>query len=274
MSALMIAGTQVQQDKTGRYSLNDLHVASGGESRHQPAFFMKRPETVELVAEISYSAVEQNCAPVASKAGRYGGTYVCKELVYAYAMWVSPKFHLHVIRTFDAMVAGKPANDVPPPARQLSVASREFGAALRLAKLAGLEGNQARLSANRMVKQAIGVDVMELAGAPRLVNETQELNYTATELGAKFGMSAKEMNKLLEKCGLQRHAESGNGRKRWELLPDGKVFAVITDTGKRHSDGQPVQQVLWKESVLGMLKRLAEQLKSSRPTVITGGLQA
>ncbi|WP_447775276.1 phage antirepressor N-terminal domain-containing protein [Pseudomonas chlororaphis] len=165
------------------------------------------------------------------------------------------------------------ANDqVIPVERRLPIAADNFDAAKRIAESLGLEGNQAILSANNMVRSAIGVDVMEMAGVKRLVNESQELNYTPTELGAKFGMSAVSMNKLLADCGLQHQVLYKPGKKRWEVTPDGKLFAVITDTGKKHSDGKPVQQILWKESVQEMLARLADQLRSGLPAVIAGGV--
>lgn len=97
----------------GLYSLNDLHKASGAENKHRPSLFVANKETKELIAEIKNEKTEAGIpASVESsviKTVRGGdakkqGTYVCKELVYRYAMWISAKFALVVIRTFDALV--------------------------------------------------------------------------------------------------------------------------------------------------------------------------
>lgn len=44
----------------GRYCLNDLHKAAGGDSNQQLAFFMRRVKTSELVAELEKSAKTQS----------------------------------------------------------------------------------------------------------------------------------------------------------------------------------------------------------------------
>lgn len=109
---LTIASTSIRQDDHGRFCLNDLHKASGGEKRHQVSDWMRQSTTGELVVEISNSGISRS-KPIEAKAGRYGGTYAVKELVYAYAMWVSPKFHLAVIRAYDQMVTqghGRPTS--------------------------------------------------------------------------------------------------------------------------------------------------------------------
>lgn len=95
MTALII-GTSSIRHIDGLYSLNDLHKASGGEKRHQPALFIRLDQTQALIAEINSTDMQS----LETREGRNGGTYACKELVIAYAAWISPAFHLKVIRVF------------------------------------------------------------------------------------------------------------------------------------------------------------------------------
>ncbi|EPU4808093.1 KilA-N domain-containing protein [Vibrio cholerae] len=126
----IVCNISIRQDQQGRYSLNDLHKASGKASKHRPQFWLANEQTKELVHELTKEGipalVENDKAgipalhdnkkteiklsgePVIVKHGGLGaGTWVCKELVYAYAMWISAKFHLQVIRAFDALVNRK-----------------------------------------------------------------------------------------------------------------------------------------------------------------------
>lgn len=179
MSALIIANTQIRCDAAGRYCLNDLHQASGAASRHQPANWLRLLQTQELVSECAKSdeaflSSEEREPVVVLQGGFVQGTYAVKELVYAYAMWISAAFHLHVIRAYDALVTARQA-DAPPPllsqpqhrADQLVAASRIFGSAMRVARQLRLPPSRALKASAACAARHTGIDwTSELDAAP------------------------------------------------------------------------------------------------------------
>ena len=104
MSNLTILNNSIRQ-LDNLYSLTDLHRASGGEQKHKPVLFLSNQQTKELILEIERES-EVGIPTSAVKTVRGGsdiskqGTYACEELVLSYAMWISPKFHLVVLRAF------------------------------------------------------------------------------------------------------------------------------------------------------------------------------
>lgn len=104
-------------DADGRYSLNDLHKAAGFSNKHKPSLWADNQQTKELAQELSEAGIP---ALVIVKGGAKSGTFVCKEMVYAYAMWISPKFHVQVIRAYDDLVNGRLLDQQRTTSRQVA----------------------------------------------------------------------------------------------------------------------------------------------------------
>lgn len=51
-NTLILDNTTIKTDSAGRYCLNDLHKAAGGEPKHRPGEWLKTGPTSQLITEI------------------------------------------------------------------------------------------------------------------------------------------------------------------------------------------------------------------------------
>ncbi|MDG6230245.1 KilA-N domain-containing protein [Glaesserella parasuis] len=110
MSNLTILNTSIRK-LDDLYSLTDLHRISGGEAKHKPVLFLSNQQTKDLISEIENDKVGISTLALKTvRGGRNPSTYACEELALAYATWISPKFHLVVLRAFIAMHKGELQN--------------------------------------------------------------------------------------------------------------------------------------------------------------------
>ena len=154
---ISVANVSVRQFN-GLYSINDLHKASGGEARHKPSNWLQNKQTADLIAEIEIAGIPA----IQKKQGL--GTFVSKELVVHYGMWISPAFSLKVIRAFldtQEDVSGSPKLET-----QTTIDERRglVDAVKLLVARCGIDYS----AAYRMVHQRFGVAHIDQIAAPLL----------------------------------------------------------------------------------------------------------
>ncbi len=247
---LTIDGVSVRRDLDGRYCLNDLHRAAGGAVQHRPSDWLKNKQSQELIEQLSsewgISSLEGNQPVSVIHGGNSQGTYVIKELVYAYAMWISAAFSLKVIRTFDSVVTQ--ANPVTNPsadkmqagvillesaAKMLNLSnSSKLGAYQKLQKVAGLP--------DLMPAYAIDAPAGAMDGSSR---STQSLSTLLKTNNIK--MTANQAYHQLSDLGIveqkTRPSRSGvNGVKKfWSLTAKGCMYGKNITSPVNPRETQP-----------------------------------
>ncbi|SES08715.1 Rha family transcriptional regulator [Sphingobium sp. YR768] len=133
-----------------------------------------------------------------------------------------------------------------------------FGQHLRLAKLIGLSGNQAAMSANRATVAMTGVDTLGLMGITHIDAPQNEALLTPTEIGRRSGKgSGQAVNRILCNMGLQQDFRDAKGHVYYELTDAGQeAGGTMQDTGKKHSTGTPIRQLKWPSSII---RRIQDQ---------------
>lgn len=96
---LQVCDVEIRLDADGRYCLNDLHRAAGGAKKDNPTYWLTSNKAQDLVQELS----DTGNPVTVIRGGLSQGTYVVRELVYAYAMWISAAFHVKVLRAYDTL---------------------------------------------------------------------------------------------------------------------------------------------------------------------------
>ncbi|MCO6540505.1 MAG: KilA-N domain-containing protein [Gilliamella sp.] len=202
----VIAGISITTDKEGRYNLNALHKASGGEKKNNPSYWLSLQGTQELILELEQqlSDAEISVSVVQSiKGGLNQGTFAHELLAISYAGWISPKFQLMVNQVFLDYKKGELKNIQRPFKSYLPEYRQAKAIELSVRALDKMFSNLPHLS--EQSKQAIYADTINpIAGKnviplPKLENKT----FSASEVGNLLGVSSNKIGRIANKLNLK-----------------------------------------------------------------------
>lgn len=136
------------------------------------------------------------------------------------------------------------------------IAIRKFKVYHEFVQIAGIEGHAALVSADNTLYREQGISLLQVTQI-ELKSENQEQMFTPTQIGEILGFEgrkgARRVNSLLAELDYQERIGDS-----WVVTEEGKPYAVLLDTGKKHKSGTMVQQIKWKESVIPKLEKLLD----------------
>lgn len=238
-----VAGVAVRQDAHGRFCLNDLHKAAGSQSRHRPNYWQELQQTKELIEEIEKAGI----TAIDSKPG--SGTFVAKELVYSYAMWVSAAFNLQVIRAYDDMVQGK--RKATAPAIANTALTNDIAALDLLARVLNVADSgklgMMRVAVTHHAPHLLPALPGYAIDAPKqaaTVSGSSEATFSLTHLLQEHGVAitAAKFNAMLHDAGIveKRTRRSTTGSKVfWSVTDKGLPFGKNVSSDKNPRETQP-----------------------------------
>lgn len=158
----------------------------------------------------------------------------------------------------EAGIAAAAGRQVGPEAARLLKARETrltFNGFLKVCKMIGVTGNHAVLSANGATKEMTGIDMLGMLGVPRIQSDIGGAQITVTDVGRAVGLSARQANKALVACGFSTAFRDSKDRLVYEPTDKGKRFGGrMAATGKKHSNGTPVTQLVWSTATVEALK--------------------
>jgi len=250
-------GTQIRQRKSdGFLDATAMCKATGKLFGHYKTLESTQAFLSALSTDIGYP-ISELIQSVKGGHPENQGTWVHPQVAINLAQWCSPEFAVLVSKwVFELLTTDRV--ELQPAALRPSML--EFAHTNReLMQIFGIESNMQTIALNNAMKKEFGVNLLDTWGMDGgLQSETQEQLYTVTEIAQNLGVSRTTINPILVKLGFQTVGRDHKEQKKYELTGKGREYGIYLDVGKRRSDGTPVRQLKWYESVIDKIKEHLE----------------
>ncbi|MCF1744705.1 hypothetical protein [Paradevosia shaoguanensis] len=133
----------------------------------------------------------------------------------------------------------------------------QFAQNLKMAALIGLKGSEAAIAANQATARATGFDTLAAMGVKHLVAPQNDALVVPSDIGQELGISAQQVNHLLEAHGLQESKRTRKGRSFWVPTKKGEQHGgTMVVVQRAHDVTGSARQLKWPSSIVSVVRGL------------------